>query len=87
VSAFKGVEVSNAIMLYISQGNEDAVAVSCTDVSDNKKIKTEVKMAFCIFLLITASGVVLAGKTRKSKLMFPSKISNSLVRLVQVISR
>ena len=43
VTAFKGVEVSNAISLYLSQGNEDAVAVSCSDASDNKKIKTEVK--------------------------------------------
>ena len=43
VAAFKGVQVSNAITLYISQGNEDAVAVSCSDASENKKIKTEVK--------------------------------------------
>jgi hypothetical protein len=43
VAAFKGVQVSNAITLYISQGNEDAVAVSCSDANENKKIKTEVK--------------------------------------------
>lgn len=43
VAAFTGVKVSNAITLYLSQGNEDAVAVSCSDASDNKKIKTEVK--------------------------------------------
>jgi len=43
VTPFTGVDVSNAITLYISQGNEDAVAVSCTESSDTKKVKTEVK--------------------------------------------
>lgn len=43
VTPFTGVDVSNAITLYISQGNEDAVAVSCTEASDTRKVKTEVK--------------------------------------------
>ncbi len=40
VGSFNGVYVSNAITLYISQGNEDAVAVSCSNASENNKIET-----------------------------------------------
>lgn len=43
VATFTGIEVSNAITLYLSQGNEDAIAVSCSSVDDNRKVKTEVK--------------------------------------------
>jgi uncharacterized protein YcfL len=43
VTAFTGIEVSNAITVYVSQGNEDAVAVSCSDADKTKKIITEVK--------------------------------------------
>lgn len=42
VTAFTGVEVTNAITLYLSQGNEDAVAISCSNASDNRKISTKV---------------------------------------------
>jgi hypothetical protein len=42
VEGFNSISVSSAITLYISQGNENAVAIS-TDGSDNSKIKTEVK--------------------------------------------
>jgi hypothetical protein len=43
VGSFTGIQVSNAVKLYLSQGNEDAVAVSCSDAVDNRKVKTEVK--------------------------------------------
>ncbi|MDE3235753.1 MAG: DUF2807 domain-containing protein [Bacteroidota bacterium] len=42
VSDFTGVDVSNAISLYLSQGKESAVAIS-VDGGDKEKVKTEVK--------------------------------------------
>ncbi len=42
VSGFHGIEVSNAIDLYINQSNEEAVAVSATDNKYRDRIKTEV---------------------------------------------
>jgi hypothetical protein len=43
VSGFKGVSVSSAIDLYISQGSTDAVAVSASDTKVRDKIITEIK--------------------------------------------
>lgn len=43
VSDFNGVSVSNAIQLYLSQGSESAVAVSCSDADKIKNLTTEVK--------------------------------------------
>jgi hypothetical protein len=43
VSGFKGVHVSSAIDLYISQGSSEAVAVSAREVKTRDRIKTEVK--------------------------------------------
>lgn len=43
VGNFTGVDVSSAIKLYVSQGNECALAVSCEDKSYNNRIKTEVR--------------------------------------------
>lgn len=43
VSGFKGVSVSSAIDLYISQGSTEAVAVSAKDTKVRDRIKTEVK--------------------------------------------
>lgn len=43
VETFKGVEVSGAVSLYLSQGNTTAVAVSAGEEKYNNKIKTEVK--------------------------------------------
>lgn len=43
VTGFKGVSVSSAIDLYISQGNTEAVAVSARDKDVRDRIKTEVK--------------------------------------------
>lgn len=43
VSGFKGVNVSSAIDLYISQGSVEAVAVSAADTKVRDKIITEVK--------------------------------------------
>lgn len=40
---FHGIAVSNAFDVYLSQGNEEAVAVSASDKSDRDMIKVEVK--------------------------------------------
>ncbi len=43
VPAFSGISVSSAINLYINQGDEDAVAVSASEIKYRDRIKTEVK--------------------------------------------
>jgi hypothetical protein len=43
VTGFKGVSVSSAIDLYISQGTSEAVAVSAKETKVRDRIKTEVK--------------------------------------------
>ncbi len=43
ISAFRAIKVSGGIDVYLSQSNEDAVAVSASDESDRDYIKTEVK--------------------------------------------
>jgi len=40
---FHGIEVSNAIHLYLSQGTDEAVAVSAEDTKTRDRIRTEVK--------------------------------------------
>jgi predicted nucleic acid-binding protein len=45
VANFTGIKVSGGIGVYISQGKENAVAVSCSDEKHNNKIITEVKNA------------------------------------------
>lgn len=42
VSGFHGIEISSGIDLYLSQGNEEAVAVSAADPEDRDHIITEV---------------------------------------------
>ena len=43
VPAFHGIHVSNAFNVYLTQGNEDALAVSASEDRFRDKIKTEVK--------------------------------------------
>lgn len=43
VGNFHGIAVSNAFDIYLSQGNDEAVAVSATDKSDRDMIKVEVR--------------------------------------------
>jgi len=43
ISGFTGIEVSGAISLYLSQGNEEAVAVSAGSDEDAGRIRTELK--------------------------------------------
>lgn len=43
VDAFTGIEVSGAIDLYISQGNEGAVAISANSDEIRQRIRTEVR--------------------------------------------
>ena len=43
VSGFRGVNVSHAIDLFLSQGNTEAVAISAKDAKVKERIKTEVK--------------------------------------------
>src|SRR5882762_7964031 len=42
VQSFHAINISNAIDLFLSQGNEDAVAVSAGDVKYRDNIRTEV---------------------------------------------
>jgi len=54
ITSFSAIEVSSAIDLYISQSDEEAIAVSAKDVESRARIKTEVKNAvlnFDFFLL------------------------------------
>jgi hypothetical protein len=43
VKDFHGISVGNAFDVYLSQGNEEAVAVSAADIKDRQKITVEVK--------------------------------------------
>jgi hypothetical protein len=43
VSNFNGVVISNAIQVFITQGVESAVAISCSNPNKNNEITTEVK--------------------------------------------
>ncbi len=43
VAAFNGLSVGGGVVIYLSQGNEQAVAVSAEDERNVSKIKTEVK--------------------------------------------
>jgi len=43
VPGFTGINVSNAIDIYLSQGDEDGIAVSATEIKYRDRIKTEVK--------------------------------------------
>lgn len=43
IESFSGIDVSSAIDLYISQSDEEALAVSAKDVESRNRIKTEVK--------------------------------------------
>ncbi len=43
VSSFSAIKVSGGIDVYLSQSNEDAVAVSASDEKYRDDIKTEVK--------------------------------------------
>lgn len=43
VSGFHGINVANAFDVYLSQGNEDAVAVSAAETKYRDRIKVEVK--------------------------------------------
>ena len=40
---YHGINVSNAFDIYLSQSNDEAVAVSASDVKDRQMIKVEVK--------------------------------------------
>jgi len=43
VPAFTGISVSHAIDIYLTQGDEDGIAVSATEIKYRDRIKTEVK--------------------------------------------
>jgi phage pi2 protein 07 len=43
VKGFHGIRVSSGIDLYLTQGNEEAVAISATDQGVRERIKTEVE--------------------------------------------
>ncbi|HWC52689.1 MAG TPA: head GIN domain-containing protein [Chitinophagaceae bacterium] len=43
VASFHGIHVTNSFDVYLTQGNEDAIAVSASEEGYRNKIKTEVK--------------------------------------------
>src|SRR5690242_18909642 len=43
VGAFSAIKVSGGIDVYLSQSNEEAVAVSASDIENRDNIKTEVE--------------------------------------------
>jgi hypothetical protein len=78
VGNFTGIQVSNAVTLYLSQGNEDAVAVSCSKKSDNNKIKTEVVDGVLKIYLTTGAWNIWDWKDFKVNAYVSTKIINLL---------
>jgi len=67
VSGFHGVEIGGGIDLYISQGNDETVAVSAADTKYRDRIKTEVKNGILKIWYDYKSGFNFDGNARKMK--------------------
>jgi hypothetical protein len=66
VGPFTGLKVSSAIVVYISQGTESAVAVSLNDASQVSSVKTEVKNGVLHIYLEKGSWKSMNGKSAKA---------------------
>jgi putative autotransporter adhesin-like protein len=66
-SSFHAIEVSNAIDLYLSQGDEEAVAVSASDKSDIYHIITEVDNGVLKIRFQNTGRIIWHWKDRKFK--------------------
>jgi hypothetical protein len=77
VGAFHGVDVSNAIYLIIKQGDEDAVAVSASDVAVRNRIVTRVDNGI-LHISLDTKGFSWKWNDRKMKAFVSIKTLSSL---------
>ena len=77
VPAFSGISVSSAINLYISQGDEDGVAVSASEIKYRDRIKTEVKEGI-LSISYNNEGMHWASGNKKLKAYISFKNINKL---------
>jgi hypothetical protein len=77
VSAFSGISVSSAINIYISQGDEDGVAVSASEIKYRDRIKTEVKDGI-LSISYNNEGMHWASGNKKLKAYISFKSINKL---------
>ena len=66
VEPFTGIKVSNAFAVYVSQGTENAVAVSINDADQLKNIKTEVKNCILHISIQSSAWKAFNGKSPKA---------------------
>jgi Putative auto-transporter adhesin, head GIN domain len=76
---FHGISVSNAFDVYLTQGNEEAVAVSAADTKDSDRITVEVKDGILIIGLEKGTWKWHGNKKLKAYISF-IKIDNIKVR-------
>lgn len=67
VAAFHGVNIGSGIDLYISQGNEDAVAISASDADTRNRIKTEVENGILKIYIQWNAGIHLTWSDKHMK--------------------
>ena len=77
VPAFSGISVSSAINIYISQGDEDGVAVSASEIKYRDRIKTEVKEGI-LSISYNNEGMHWASGNKKLKAYISFKNINKL---------
>jgi hypothetical protein len=65
-SGYHGIRVSSAIDLYLSQGDQEAVAVSAADVKWRDRIRTEVNGGI-LHIYVESKGLQFGGGNRKMK--------------------
>ncbi len=75
--AFSGISVSSAINIYISQGDEDGVAVSASEIKYRDRIKTEVKEGI-LSISYNNEGMHWASGNKKLKAYISFKNINKL---------
>ena len=78
VGSFHGIEVSNSIDLYLSQSNDEAVAVSATDSKYRDRIKTEVSNGVLKIYLEKENGFSWTSGNHKLKAYVSFKMIDKL---------
>ena len=79
VGAFIGIKVSSSIDLYLTQSDEDAIAVSAKDVKYRDRIKTEVKDGILKIWFDGGNGWSWSNGDKKMKAYVSFKSISSLV--------
>ncbi|MEO6314557.1 MAG: head GIN domain-containing protein [Chitinophagaceae bacterium] len=77
ITAFTGISVSGAIDIYLTQGNEDAIAVSANDAKYRDRIKAEVKGG-TLTIWYDNEGMRWSGGNKKLKAYISFKSINQL---------